>query len=412
MLQQLKDRISNVSTICSIELQWEASGDMVFNWVVLSRKKQVLVLEHSGVTKGDINALVKTIPTSTPLILSLSGKGVLHKKVEQQGDNKGKLFDYIFPNARITDYLIQTVLCQDNSFQVSVVRKEQVDNVLNELTEKNYDVLSISFGPFSVLPMFKLLNIQRKEVQLDRHSIQIDQYTSSTYTYNAQPIIDSAHTIQIGNDEIPAHLVVPYAMAFQFLIGGECIEVSYDAIQALSENYKDKRLFNVLGWGSLSFFFLVLLLNTGFYTLVSGENNELTYTYNTLQTASLSTQKNVDDFNEKESFLVQYGWLNPSIMSFYSDRIAASLPQAIQLTTIEVCPFNKSQTRQEKKETFEQDMIVLKGIASRPTDINQWTKQLEEYPWINQVKVQDYTFDHKIGRGTFTIHIKTSGELE
>jgi Tfp pilus assembly protein PilN len=164
--------------------------------------------------------------------------------------------------------------------------------------------------------------------------------------------------------------------------------------------------------GSLSFFFVLLVLNTVFYTLVSGENNQLTAQYSGQQHASLSTQKNTEQFNQKESFLENAGWLNPSVMSFYADRIAASLPSAIHLTAINVCPVNEPVSRKEKKEVFDQNVVLVKGMASKPTDINQWTKALEDYTWVEHVKVQDYVFDHKVGRGTFTLHLQVTGELE
>jgi len=410
MLKQLSDRISDTNSVCSIEIQLEADGTMLLNWVLLSKKKQVLVLENSGTAKGDLNVILDFVAPTVPLVLSLSGKGVLHKKVEQQGGNTGKLFDYIFPNARISDYLIQTVLCQDNSFQVSVVRKEQVDKLLTGLSELGFYVLSLSFGPFSVLPLFKLLNINVKEVQLGRHVLQLDYHTPSVYSYTIQA--SNSHLISIANEQLADHLVVPYAMAFQYLVGGERVEVEYESIQVLAQTHKDKKLFKVLSWGSLVFFFSLLLINTLFYTIVSGENNDLSTAYSGLEHASLSTKKNVEEFNQKETFLMKAGWLDASVMSYYADRIAASLPQAIQLTSINVCPVNEALTRKEKKEVFDQGIIVVKGIASRPTELNQWTKVLDQYTWIEQVKVQDYTFDHKTGRGNFTLHLNTSGELE
>jgi Tfp pilus assembly protein PilN len=412
MLNTLRERIAEPTRICAMEVHAESNGGFLFHWVVLSKKKQVLVLEQSGTIQGELEALRSIVPAGVPLVLSLAGKGVLHKKVEQQGGDTGKLFDYIFPNARISDYVIQTVLCEDNSFQVSVVRKDQVDKVLHGLNAMGYDVLALSFGPFTVLPLLKMLQLKLNVLQCGRHHLQIDHDTPALYQYQVSSDAPAYRLISLGTETVSEELLVAYAMGFQFLVGGEGIAVSYDVLHQQAETYKDKKMFKALSLGSLSFFFVLLVLNTIFYTLVSGEHNQLTAQYSGQQHASLSTKKNTEQFNQKESFLARAGWLDPSVMSFYADRIASSLPAAIQLTAMNACPLNEPISRKEKKEVFDQNIVVVKGMASKPTDINQWTKELGTYSWVQQVKVQDYTFDHKIGRGTFTLHIQTSGELE
>ena len=412
MLAQLKNRLLSIGQVCSVEIQLEASGDMRFNWVLLSKQKHALIIEKSGTCTGDLKTLTTFVAPSVPLLLVLSGKGVLHKKVEQQGGEVGKLFDYIFPNARISDYVMQTVLCKDNSFQVSVARKEQVDKLVAELTDWGYAVLSFSLGPFAVLSLYELLAIEEKEVQLARHKLKIDAYTPMQYSYDANYSSAQEHLVQLSNEQIADYLVVPYASAFLFLIGAEHVEVSYDTIQKIKETYQDKQVYKLLTWGSLIFFFSLLLINTGFYTAFTSTNNELSARYNSVQHESISTQKNADDFNSKESFLEKSGWLDASLMSFYADRIAASLPQEIQLTSMEVCPLNIAGTRKEKKEVFDKDVLEVQGIAVKPTDVNKWTKRLAEYTWIEQVKVHNYTFDHKTGTGSFTLHLKTTGELD
>ncbi|HSZ72956.1 MAG TPA: hypothetical protein VK750_09795, partial [Cytophagaceae bacterium] len=152
MLEQLKNRISDIQSIGSIELQMDSNGEVSIHWLLLSKRGQLLVIEKSGTLAGNFNALPSLIPTSLPLVLSCSGKGILHKKVQQQGSNQEKLFHNIFPNARISEYVIQYVPCSPDSFFVSVMRKDQMERMMQEITALGYSVLSLSLGAFAVVP--------------------------------------------------------------------------------------------------------------------------------------------------------------------------------------------------------------------------------------------------------------------
>ncbi|HSZ72328.1 MAG TPA: hypothetical protein VK750_06595, partial [Cytophagaceae bacterium] len=216
-----------------------------------------------------------------------------------------------------------------------------------------------------------------------------------------------------AGEKIAGLLLVPYAMAFQYLLGGLTkVEVVYPLFKQFQDEYKDKKIFKIVSIGGLIFFFSLLAINTIAYSILSDANNKLAAQYGSLQHITISNKKTTEEFNRKESFLSKEGWLNSSAISYYSDRIASSLPNEIQLTDLFIYPINESLSRKEKKEVFEPHVILVKGVSIKPTDINKWVKKLNEFKWVNQIKVQDYTFDHKTGRGNFSLHITISGELE
>ncbi|MDB5274738.1 MAG: hypothetical protein JWO58_3105 [Chitinophagaceae bacterium] len=410
MLEQLKNSISDIQSVGSIELQVDANGTTTIHWLILSKRKQVLVIEKSGTLTDGIDKLTTCIPASIPVVLSLSGKGVLHKKVQQQGDNKEKLFDYVFPNARISEYVVQYQLCSNNSFYVSVVRKDQVERLVNELSEQGYSVLSLSLGAFAIGPLLKAVPFSDNSLQAGRHQLSIDAGIPSEYSFTQT---EDLSVLDIAGEQLPSMLLVPYAMAFQYMVKGiEKMEVVYPLFQQLQETYKEKRVFKTLSVGGLVFFFSVLVINTIAYSLLAEKNNRLSSEYGSAQNITVSNKKGREEFDRKESFLSQAGWLSPAAISYYTDRIASSLPDDIQLTSLSVYPFNEQKSRKDKKEIFESNSIVVKGTSSKPTDINRWTKELNSYTWVTQIKVQDYSFDHKTNTGSFSLHISISNELE
>jgi len=400
MLQQLKDRISDVSSLGSIEVQIDSTGELLLNWIVLSKKKQVLVIEKSGTLKAaDFHTLVTCIPTSMPVVFSLTGKGILHKKIQQQGGDKGKLFDYIFPNARIDDYVVQYLLCTDNSFYVSVIRKDQVERVVTEVSGLGYDILSLSLGPFALLPLLIITEYNNTSLIAGRHQLAFEKQAPVEYMYSNEI---NTTDVDIAGNKIASQFLVAYANGFQYLVKGlERVEVAYPLLESGRKNYEEKKLFKVLSLGGLIFFFSLLILNTIAYSSLSEKNNALSSEYGSLQNVALSNKKNTEEFNQKESFLSKSGWLNPAAISYYSDRIAASLPGSIQLTRLSVYPVDESATRKEKKEIFSTNSISVEGISGNPTDLNNWMKRLNELKWITQVKVQDYKFDPKTNKGNF-----------
>jgi Tfp pilus assembly protein PilN len=410
MLEQLKNRISDIQSIGSIELQIDANGNLVAHWVVLSKRKHILEVEKSGTVKEDLSILPTLLPVSIPIVLSLAGKGILHKKVQQQGSDKLKLFDYVFPNARITEYAVQYQPCADNGIYVSVIRKDQAERLVKEIADMGYSVLSMSLGSFAVAPLLKAIEFPNGQLSAGKHQSVIDKGTVSEYSYTANETIE---TIDIGDQKISSVLLTAYAMGFQYLVAGiEKIETTLELFDQAQSDYREKRVFKVLSAGGLIFFFALLVINTIAYSLLSESNNRLSAEYGSLQHVTVSNKKGTEEFNRKEAFLSQAGWLNPAAISYYSDRIASSLPDEIQLTSLAVYPFDEQISRKNKKEIFEPNMILVKGVSRKPTDINRWVKLLNEYSWIKQIKVQDYTFDHKTGTGNFSLHILISGELE
>lgn len=410
MFEQLKDRISDVKTVGSLELQIEPNGTIIGHWLILSKKKQLVEIEKSGSISGDLSSIVTLIPTSIPLVLSVSGKGILHKKVQQQGNNREKLFDYVFPNARITDYVVQYQTCSDNSFYVSVVRKDQIERLVKQFTDLGYDTLSLSLGPFAVIPLLKVIQFPNGQFNAGRHQLEINNADVLAYGYNQQ---EEVLNLDIAGQQISSTLLVAYGMAFQFLVKGiEKVEAVFDVFQQLQTDYREKKVFKVLSIGGLVFFFGLLVINTVAYSLLAEKNNRLSAEYGSMQHLTVSTKKDAEEFSRKETFLSQAGWLNPAAISYYSDRIASSVPDEIQLTVLSVYPFDEQASRKNKKEVFETNMILVRGVSKRPTDMNRWVKELNNYSWIDQIKVQDYSFDHKTGTGNFSLHLLISGELE
>lgn len=409
-MQQLKDRISDIQTVGSMELQIEANGNIVGYWLILSKKKQLLEVEKSGVINGDLSLLPTLISKTIPLVLSVSGKGILHKKVQQQGDNKEKLFDYVFPNARISEYVVQYSACPDNSFYVSVVRKDQTQRLLKELTDLGYDTLSLSLGAFATGSLLKAIQFPNGQLNAGKHQLQVDQSGILDYLYTSS---ENVSVLDVAGQQISSELLVAYSMAFQSLVKGiDKVEAVYDLFNQLQADYKEKKVFKMLSIGGLFFFFGLLVINTVTYSLLAEKNNRLSADYGSVQHLTVSNKKDSEEFNRKELFLSQAGWLNPAAISYYSDRIASSLPAEIQLISLSVYPFNEQVSRKDKKEVFEPNMILMNGISKRPTDINYLVKALNTYSWIKQIKVQDYSFDHKTGTGNFSLHILISGELE
>jgi hypothetical protein len=410
MLEQLKNRIADLQSVGSIELQIEASGAITGHWIILSKKKQVLEIEKSGVISGDWSLLTTFLPTTIPIVLSWSGKGVLHKKVKEQGNNQEKLFDYVFPNARISEYMVQYQPCMDNSFYVSVIRKDQAERLMKELTDIGYTILSMSLGAFAVVPLLKAIQFSSGELYAGKHQLKLEHTAIVDYTYTSE---ENSATIDMAGQQLSAVLLVCYGMAFQYLVKGiEKVEVALDLFDQAQADYREKKVFKVLSIGGLIFFFGLLLLNTVAYSLLSETNNRLSAEYGSVQHVVVSNKKGTEEFNRKEAFLSAAGWLNPAAISFYSDRIASALPPEIQLISLSVYPFNEQKSRKDKKEVFDPNMILIKGVSKRPTDINSWVKELNQYSWISQIKVQDYSFDQKTGAGNFSLQLLISGELE
>ena len=148
----------------------------------------------------------------------------------------------------------------------------------------------------------------------------------------------------------------------------------------------------------------MLLINFLLFDHYSKKSNELSANIN-LNTGLLQQLDTLTkELKFKEDFIEQTGILSNSRLSLYSDRIASTLSDNIQLIDLSINPLDKKLKSNQEPE-FNKNKIYINGITSNSTILNDWIKTIMKEGWVKEVNIKNYNQDNAITKGEFKIEI-------
>jgi len=402
MLQNIKDKILKHEKIAGVAAKINTDSSVQYSYVLLAIEKGKIKLVAQAKNWLTIEELKAELLNDYPIVIQIDGKGFLHKKLEESIANDSKVVSKIIPNAKDDDFYLQQ-FSNKNGQHVSIVRKNQLDELLHTFYKTIKIPLAISFGGFSIeiiIPFLESTLNQQNLGSYTIHSIDNEINTISVSTEN------ELQKTKIEDDYISNNAVVAYAVGLQFLLknGAYCTQIA--SINQENSDWQEKSLFKKAGMGMLVFFLVILLVNFALFTLWSDKNK-------TLQQARFGSgnyysliESVQNQLSKKESFLTKVAWNTPSKISFYADRLAATVPTSIKLTQMQIMPSEEVIENEIKKTIFQQNTILINGSCSNPTELNTWIKSMDEFNWIEQVKLNDYLFDSREHVANFKLYIK------
>jgi hypothetical protein len=367
--------------------------DIKYNVLVLIRNKEKINILKQFSTSEFI-AIQKEIKTAIPILLNFSGKGVINKKVQA----KGNYLKEVLFNANPEDFYTYTLFENSLNF-VSICRKEQIDVQLSTFKENNYKALDFSIGPFVSSLSIKMI----KENVLDLESYQLRFENETLIDFNPKKGNETEY--QLGDDSLKHFSIVNFSTFLNFLHPSNKIE--YDS-SLLSGNIKDqklKKIFDSFAVGTLVFFLLALLgsyLLLGYYNGKYVDFEKQLYHFND----SYSQIKKMEEDLQNKKFIVQNsGVLNKRFLSYYTDKIANSVPNEIILTSLKVNPSLKK-IKDEEGIELEANTILINGETANSFFTNKWVKELKKYDWINKIEILNLGKTNK-NLDTFSLKITT-----
>lgn len=404
MLEKIKHSVLGVKRIAGVEAILNSDGKIMFNMVVLSIKKGIITIEKKIFGVEGLDDFVTQIPEGIAISLVLNGRGILHKKFNNLHEGEyTKVIQEILPNANVEDFYLQQFINDSGNF-VSIARKNVIDNLLSQLKERKQNIINLALGPFTVNFIIPLLEI-KEAISLPNFILQFNKNEIKEIKTNNLPVTEKE--LFLGKEKLEINLLIAYSSALQMLLPSvESVCADIDSVVQEKEEFVQKNIFKVAGWGVLIAFLMLLMVNFFLFSYFSSESQQLLSKESISRSMITKMESLQKDVKEKESFLSNAGWLQSSKASFYSDRIAASVPTSIRLTELRVNPINEKQSRQEKKNVFETNTLRIAGICNKPTELNPWINKIKEIEGVKIAEIENYTFDNKEREGHFKIVIQ------
>ena len=152
------------------------------------------------------------------------------------------------------------------------------------------------------------------------------------------------------------------------------------------------------------FAFLVLLINYLFFDYYNNKYNDLSLEYSkrteeTSQLKLLSKQ-----LADNERFVTENNLMETSRFSYYSDRLALTIPDNIILNELYLNPLS-SDVQKNKEIDVMNNLIIIKGVVNKNNLLNEWIKKIELEKWVEKVEILKFTQKDKKSGANFELEI-------
>lgn len=401
LIDNIKSEYLSHKNIAGLYAMIESDDDIRFYLVELENEKQKIKIRNR---KSDIpfSELHTFLTQKTPVCLAISGRGIIHKRIETaEGITGEQIIHKVLPNASSEEFYLQQQVVNENEVYASLVRKEFVHEITDKLKEENIQIIDISFGPFAVNNILDLFSEEIDEIETLNFKLNIQQ--KRIHTIQRTETI-SEKTYRLGDEDINTKEIIPFASAVAYFMQTTATNFVFEPVKKNREDLQFKKYTHVAGWSSLIFFFILLLVNYFFYEKYNS-------TYNHLNKQYFQNEKLIQHLNElkkeyttKEQFITETGMLNPTRFSFYADKIGMHLPSTITLTKMDIQPIS-GRVKQLKEIDYTPNKIIVNGFTSSSGNVDQWLKVLKEENWVQDIEIISINKAEKTSSIEFSIEI-------
>jgi len=393
-------RISNVTGI-SLEMR----NDGTIQWHLCSvsaRGKELHLGEKiSGITS--LSGVTDYLRAKTAVALNLTGKGILHKRVEKLESIDQQVFGGIMPNANLEDFYVQHFPSGQWSF-VSMIRKTEADRWLSQLKEMGWVPLMLSLGGFPIVHIIHQLNLYESEITIAGHYVTRSPQ-SEWIDYQFKEGSAAQFPVKLASERIDERLLVPYAAAFQLVMNDALKPVAAmaPALDSTLTARLARNKFRTNASVVIAVFFVLLLTNFLFLSHLQQANEQLSLQAGQFERSALSSSDRQAAITEKERLLRDMGWEDGTKKSILIDQLASLMPEEVQLREVAVDPQDIVASRSEKATVFADRMLKIIGTSDKVVTVSEWMARIKLRPWVKQVRMDSYAYDRDLRTGIFVM---------
>lgn len=369
MLRDFFRHIKGTKTVTGVEIHKDESG-IVIHACCISLTGERLKIEQTGTDMKSIIHFTKQFKRSH-LVLSLTGKWIVTKKSEPAGEINQQVINSLYPNFDSQQFYLQ-LSNNGNVSYVSIIRREEVDNLTNQFNLLGYEVIATVLGLVSYGD-----EITQEDVKLDEKLVQA------------------------------------FTSAFHILLQREAPGVVDDKIEKKRTNFFAAAKFKrYMLWSACLLIFLYLI-NLLVYDHYSGLGQKT-------QNENKNTSAEVNKFRQQEKEIAEKigliksnSWTGGLKFAFLIDRIVAIMPPEIRLREISVNPVIESlQIGSRSSDSTRTKTVDVKGVCSEAGMVNNWIFALKANSWITDCQIINYTVSPEDRRADFALTLQLNDHEE
>jgi len=381
MLNRFRTYLIYGNRFCGIEHTYK-KNDSSITVSVLKRSKKELNLETSCHVNS-IKEVSEKLKKNQHATLAINDENVLSKRIESEQKEDSKLVYKAFPNINLDDFYFE-IISEVTIHFISICRKDYVDSLISNYSEKKINIISLSLGNSLVSNLKPFLG--SKPFLTSNATITLENGTmfdiKNTDVENEIYLING---LKISNQEI-----LSFSGALHTILKNEITIKNYtDRNEDLLKDFKHIQFFNqflkfagllILGVLLINFFVFNHYFNEVNALKQVSEINASTRDKIVQLYASVSKrQKMVDDLLKS----------NGSKTSFYVNEIIHSLPETLLISELHFQPLEK-RIKEDKPIELNENVIAIAGSSNNSSLFSTWIGQLEQMKWIEKIDILDY----------------------
>jgi hypothetical protein len=383
----LKDSVSGIEIIIG------DNKSLAISYVIVKKNKNKFHVIKTGIEHDSFEAVANEIK-KTPSLLSIDGKGILHKIIPIE-ENTNPL-EKILPNASEIDFYIQQYISSDTTNLISISRKDLIDEIILKAQSAGLLISGICLGPINVdslgqeevtiLTKTQKVEIKKGKIQNIEKSVQ---EKLSTYTFEH---IDITVDFIVAFSNAVSQFKTDFNTSFRLQINN------------LSEEFYYSRLFKLFSLFILTFILILLLVNFFIFSDLNNKNE----TFSTELGYSSEYTKKIENLSyeikTKRELIEKSGIQRGSTISFYFDNIISEIPSGIKLRTFNYHPVVRKIKPGEEIE-YSLNEITLTGVTKASVNIDKWIENIKSINWVKQVELNNYSQEDTNAPAEFEIII-------
>ncbi|MBS1624343.1 MAG: hypothetical protein JST83_10010 [Bacteroidetes bacterium] len=388
----------------------EGYYDLRMATISLSKKK--IQSEEKGnreISKIPLSEWPSQFENSPPLAISLTGRWVISRKIKRiENSSDQALLHAILPNAIADEFYIQRYESDTDFEFVSVIRKQALTPVLNTLRDAGISVVSLTLGPFDIHSVVPLLPQKVSTLETLPYNIEIENgYLTHIQT---SPVAATAQPYDVGGIICPAGYLIAFASAFAYLTDSTTHLIDIAEVREQNSEFQYQKRFRKTGFVYLIVLFSLLLVNFIVFFYLNDDNKKIQAQVSVDATTISLVDRLHKQLSERQEFLNRNGISSTSRLCYYADRIAASVPEGITLTSLDINPATQDEDAQ--KLIYRSQYIHISGQTKYSIEVNDWIKAIKKWPWVAESKLTDYKQDNSGTKGAFDIELKITSDAE
>ncbi|OWK68714.1 hypothetical protein [Pedobacter sp. AJM] len=388
--------------ILAIEFVLIGEANYRCTYALVTQKGNSIDAANHIIVEGSLVQVIAKLPRNYPTVLSLNGKGIVHRTLNNPGDKSSQHFSQAFPALEKKDFYVQQV--QQGQFCcVSLVRRTLADDLLGKLKSAGLPIYMLALGGLALVSIWELIEQKEQMLDLMGHCFEVSE-RKEPQGYKYIQSEGGAEKVKLAGITISSVLVLPYALAFQLFMYGKIRPVTAEHeglaldLKNFLENAGLKRTGTIFVFGLLGLLVLSFILLMHF----NRENYSLSERVGKLTATADQAELLKKEVGNQEHLLSKFGWNGGYNRAFLLSEIGASKPRALTLREIH---FKQASDLQDKVKRL-QTLINIKGETSSLTHINNWLFILKEKKWVSDVSLLRYQLDSNSGQFLFDVLIQ------